>query len=170
MCYFWACGNNTICAVPKYKKNWPRAGGRESSRELTESGGGRVSETARRTGAVGDGRARDGRQRRSDGRQRRTSDGPAGEEEGERRRREREEGRGGGGREKSLAAMGWQRRAACQRRSGFLCFSLAVSASWGGSGEEEGWAYIHRGHRSRFMPSTETVDPSVPVDGINQDQ
>jgi hypothetical protein len=47
---------------------------------------------------------------------------------------------------------------------------LSSFCDLGGSGEEEARSYICRGHWSRFMPSTGTVDPLVPVGGMNGDQ
>jgi hypothetical protein len=96
-------------------------------------------------------------------------------EEGEWRWREREEGGGGGGgRENSPSGGGFSGDGGGGQPSGIVldsaCFSLAVSAIWGEVGRKKDSPYIHRGHWSRFMPSTGTVDPSIPIDGMNQDQ
>jgi hypothetical protein len=169
----------------QYKKKLAKGRpGERAPEELTQSGGGGGAPPRRRDrrGLQGQRRDRRGLQVRSSGvtaAERRSMGGGGatgmttktcrGEDLGWAAAAGEEEGRGGDGdgREKSPETRDGIGGQPAGVVLWFPHFSLAV---WGGSREEEGWAYIHRGHRSRFIPPTGTVDPSVPVGGTNRDQ
>jgi hypothetical protein len=108
----------------------------------------------------------DGRQRSDNGRDLQREDG-----QGERRQRERRKGEAWQRRRESSPEMGTASAGSLPASfSDSAQKSLAVFAIWGGSGKEEVRSYICWGHWSQFMPPTGTVDPLVPVGGMNRDQ